>query len=84
MTGRASITTDLWLVNQTKESFMGITTHWIKIDAMTRIWSLSSQVIAFCSVAGSHDGYNLGRYLVGLCERIGIIDIAKSESKVCC
>ena len=75
--------TDLWSVNQTKESFMGITAHWIKIDAMTRISSLSSQVIAFCSVAGSHDGYNLGRYLVGLCECVGIIDIGKSESKVC-
>ena len=75
--------TDLWSVNQTKESFMGITAHWIEIDAMTHIWSLSSQVIAFCSVASSHDGYNIGQYLVGLCEHVGIIDFGKSESKVC-
>ena len=75
--------TDLWSVDQMKESFMGITTHWIEIDAMTHKWSLSCQVIAFCSVAGSHDGYNLARYIVGLCEHVGIVDIGKRESKVC-
>ena len=38
--GWASIMTDLWSVNQTNESFMDITAHWIEIDAMTHIWSL--------------------------------------------
>jgi hypothetical protein len=39
-----------------------------------------STVIAFRAISGTHDGANLGRYFVGLCERAGIID--NHDSKV--
>lgn len=77
-TGRVSITTDLWSVQQTKASFMGVTAHWIKSNSS---WTLCSEVIAFRAVSGPHTGSNLGRYIVSLCERVGIID--HTDTKVC-
>lgn len=72
--GRISTTTDLWSVSQTKASFMGLTAHWIESDTQTSTWTLRKEVIAFRAVSGPHDGINLGRYFIGLCERVGIID----------
>jgi hypothetical protein len=72
-TGRVSTTTDLWSVNQTKASFMGITAHWIESDAQTSTWALCKEVIAFQVISGPHDGVNLGGYFVGLCKRVGLI-----------
>ena len=79
-TGQVSTTTDLWSIDQTKLSFMGITAHWIKVNNESGKWELMSEVIAFCTVFGPHDGSNLSRYFIGLCERAGII--TKTESKV--
>jgi hypothetical protein len=73
-TGRVSVTTDLWSVSQTKASFMGITAHWIESNPKTSKWTLCSEVIAFRAIFGRHDGHNLGRYFIGLCERAGLID----------
>jgi len=42
---------------------------------------LRSDVVAFKGLSGEHSGGNLGRYFVGLCERVGII--TQSRSKVC-
>ena len=80
MVGRVSTTTDLWSVDQTQISFMGITAHWIETNPKNGDWVLSSTVIAFRAISGSHDGANLGRYFLGLCERTGIIN--NSDSKV--
>ena len=80
-TGRVSTTTDLWSVDQTKLSFMGITAHWIEVNNESGKWELMSEVIAFRTVFGPHDGSNLGRYFIGLCERAGII--TKTDCKVC-
>jgi hypothetical protein len=38
--------------------------------------------LAFRGISGSHDGANLARYFVGLCERVGII--TATECKVFC
>ncbi len=60
---------------------MGVTAHWIEVNAESSKWELTSEVIAFRAVLGAHDGSNLGRYFIGLCERAGII--TKTECKVC-
>jgi len=70
--GRISTTTDLWSVDQTKASFLGITAHWIKIKSPGS-WALCSEVVAFKGIAGAHNGENLGRYFVGLCKWAGIV-----------
>jgi hypothetical protein len=54
--------------------FMGMTAHWI-------VWKLRAEVIGFKGVSGTHSGENLGRYAVGLLDRVGVMD--KSQSKVC-
>jgi len=70
--GCISTTTDLWFVDQTKASFMGITAHWIKIKSPGS-WALCSEVVAFKGIGGAHNGENLGRYFVGLCKWAGIV-----------
>jgi len=55
-----------------------MTAHWIEVKDGK--WKLRSEVIAFQPVSGEHSGDNLGRYVVGLCERVGIM--TKNESKV--
>ena len=39
-------------------------------------------MIGFKGLSGEHSGGNLGRYFIGLCERVGII--TQTGSKVCC
>lgn len=82
-TGQISTMTDLWSIDQTKVSFMGIMVHWIEIDVATGKWLLLSAVVAFHSIAGAHDGANLGWHFIGLCEHVGIINKVHG-SKVCC
>ena len=75
---------DLWSVDQTQilfMVFMGIMVHWIEANPANGYWELSSTIIAFRVISGAHDGANLGRYFVGLCDRAGIFD--SSDSKVC-
>jgi hypothetical protein len=59
-------------------SFLGLTAHWIEVNDGQ--WKLRSEVIGFKGLSGDHSGANLGRYLIGLYERVGII--TKSSSKV--
>ena len=51
---------------------MGITAHWIESKSPGH-WALHTEVIAFKSIAGAHNGENLGRYFVGLCKQVGVI-----------
>ena len=78
--GRVSTTTDLWSVDQTKASFMGVTAHWIESDSSSTAWKLRSEVIAFKGISGRHSGINLGRYFIGVCERAGVI--GRNSAKV--
>lgn len=43
-------------------------------------WKLEGRVIALRGLSGDHGGKNLGRYVVGLCDRVGLI--GKERSKV--
>jgi hypothetical protein len=42
---------------------------------------MKAVVIGFKALSGGHSGENLGRYSVGLLDRVGIMD--KKNSKVC-
>ena len=55
-----------------------MTAHWIEVK--DEKWKLRSEVIGFQPISGEHSGGNLGRYFVGLCDRVGIM--SKNESKV--
>ena len=56
---------------------MGMTAHWIDVDEGK--WKLCSEVIGFQGISGEHSGWNLGRYFLGMCDRVGI---CSTESKV--
>lgn len=57
-----------------------MTAHWIEVKDDK--WTLRSEVVGFQAISGGHDGNNLGRYFMGLCDRVGIC--GPNESKVCC
>jgi hypothetical protein len=76
--GKVSTTCDGWTADNTKGSFLGMTAHWIEVKDET--WKLRSEVVGFQPISGKHSGDNLGRYFVGLCDRVGIM--SKNESKV--
>ena len=60
----------MWSADTTSQAFLGMTAHWIEVEDGS--WDLRSAVIAFRWVSGGHDGQNIGRYLVGLTDRVGI------------
>jgi len=55
-----------------------MTAHWIEVK--DEKWKLRSEVVGFQPTLGEHSGENLGRYFVGLCDRVGIM--SPKESKV--
>jgi hypothetical protein len=55
-----------------------MTAHWIEVKEGK--WKLRAEVIEFRGLSGAHSGENLGRYAVGLLDRVGIMD--KDQSKV--
>jgi hypothetical protein len=57
--------------------FLGMTAHWIEVKG--NVWKLRSEVIGFKSLSGAHTGENLGRYAVGLLDRVGIMDEKRSK-----
>ena len=75
-----SITEDTWTADNTKKGFMGMSGHWIEVKEGK--WKMRGEVIGFKALSGMHSGDNLGRYAVGLLERVGIMD--KKSSKTCC
>ena len=76
--GLVSTTSDSWTVDTTKEAFLGVTAHWIEIREGK--WKVRAEVIGFQSISGDHSGENLGRYVVGVFDRVGIT--GKDHSKV--
>jgi hypothetical protein len=73
-----SITEDGWTADHTKTGFEGMTAHWIEVKDGK--WKMRAAVIGFKALSGAHSGENLGRYAVGLLDRIGIM--TKTGSKV--
>jgi hypothetical protein len=57
--------------------FLGMTAHWIEVKG--NVWKLRSEVIGFKALSGAHTGENLGRYAVGLLDRVGIMDEKRSK-----
>lgn len=76
--GNISSTADGWTTNNMKGSFLGMTAHWIDVEASR--WTMRSEV-GLKGVSGAHSGWNLGQYCVGLCDYIGIC--SSNKSKVC-
>jgi hypothetical protein len=60
-------------------AFLGMTAHWIEVKEGK--WKMRAGVIGFKALSGAHSGENIGRYTVGLLDRVGIMD--KKKSKVC-
>lgn len=75
--GLVSTTADGWSVDTTRASFLGVTGHWMEVT--NGKWKLRAEVIGFRGVSGEHSGENLGRYFVGICERVGIVNAKKSK-----
>ena len=63
---------DGWSADNTKMGFLGMTAHWIQV--WEEKWKLKAGVIGFKALSGAHSGENLGRYAVGLLDRVGIMD----------
>jgi hypothetical protein len=59
--------------------FLGMTAHWIEVKG--KEWKMRVEVIGFKSLSGAHSGENLGRYTVGLLDRVGIM--SETGSKAC-
>jgi hypothetical protein len=78
--GLISTMADMWTVDTTKAAFLGVTAHWIEVKKEgDETWEMRSEVIGFRSVSGDHSGKNLGRYFVGVCDRIGIMNTERSK-----
>jgi hypothetical protein len=55
-----------------------MTAHWIEV--IDGKWKMRAEVIGFKALSGAHSGENLGRYAVGLLDRVGIM--SEKTSKV--
>ncbi|KAF5378846.1 hypothetical protein D9615_006888 [Tricholomella constricta] len=75
--GKVSITVDTWTAVNTKGSYLGMTAHWIEVKE--KRWKLRSAVVGFQPISGDHSGQNLGRYMVGLTDRVGITNKERSK-----
>jgi len=70
-----SITADVWMADKMKKGFLGMTAHWIKVEVVSEneeCWTLKSAVIGFQMISDGHDRKNLGHYIVGITDRVGI------------
>lgn len=75
--GKVSITMDGWSADTTKMSFQGMSAHWIEVKDGK--WKMRASVIGFKGLSGAHSGENLGRYAVGLLDRVGIMNNKASK-----
>src|ERR1700730_15527756 len=53
--------------------------HWIHVSDEGK-WGLRSAVIGMRGLSGNHSSKNLGRYVVSLCDRIGVL--GQQQTKV--
>ena len=58
---------------------MGVTAHWI--DVKDGKWNLHAEVVAFQGLSGNHGGKNMGKYLLGMLDHVGIT--GPHDSKAC-
>ncbi|KAG6904718.1 hypothetical protein DXG01_007641 [Tephrocybe rancida] len=69
--GKVSVTSDGWSEDKTRAVYLGTTATWIQVKEGK--WRLRSEVIGFQGVSGNHTGENLGQYLVGCLDHVGIM-----------
>ena len=69
---------DGWSADTTKMGFLGMTAHWIQVKEGK--WKMQAAVIGFKALSDAHSEDNLGRYTVGLLERVGIMDKNKLKA----
>ena len=69
---------DCWTADTTKAGFVGITAHWIRVMKSGE-WKLEGNMIALRGLVGEHGGKNLGCYVAGLCDRVGITGFRNSK-----
>ena len=72
------MTADAWSADTMKAGFLGMTAHWIEVKEQK--WKMRAEVIAFKALSGAHSGENLGRYVVGLLDHVGIMDKKSSKA----
>ena len=80
-----SITADAWTAGAMGKGFLGLTAHWIDVEALgehNERWALKSAVVGFHTIMGGHDGDNLGRYMVGILDCVGITSHDTSKVSV--
>ena len=77
--GCVSCMADCWTADNTRGLFLGVTTHWIEVNG--KKWEMKAHMIGFRAISGAHTGWNLGCYLVGTWDCVGIC--SKEGSKVC-
>jgi len=58
--------------------FLGMTAHWIEVKV--KEWKMRAEVIRFKALSGNHGGKNLGRYMIGLLNCVGIMDKKKTKA----
>jgi hypothetical protein len=68
---------DMWTVDTMKAAFLGVTAHWTEVKG--KKWEMHSEVVGFRLVSGAHSGKNLGQYFMGVCDRIGIMNMKQSK-----
>ena len=61
-----------------KVGFVGITAHWIQV-VKSGEWCLKANMIVLHGLSGDHGGKNLGHYIAGLCDCVGLIGHEKSK-----
>ena len=55
-----------------------MTAHWIEVKE--KIWKMRAEVIRFKALSSAHSGENLGCYMVGLLDRVGIMSQKQSKA----
>lgn len=77
--GKVSIAVDCWSADMTKAGFVGMTGHWIRVTK-EGWWLLEACILVLRALSGDHGGKNLGRYVIGSCDRVGLM--GKEQLKV--
>ncbi|GLB45637.1 putative encoded by [Lyophyllum shimeji] len=70
--GRISFTSDLW-TDQNRRSYMAITAHFMSFGINGQV-TMTTRLVAFRYVPGSHSGQNLAKVFVAILKELGIFN----------
>lgn len=60
----------MWTQDTTSDPWIGLTGHWVQVDRED--WRIRSEVLGLRIVMGNHGGENLGRFMLGMLDRVGV------------